>query len=120
MWEACESCEEVADEGDEERLCLWREVRSVVGMRCPFVEAREATELVMVAGPEAVGWSGVVSATSCRRGCRSGGPWVVCDLFAADGLVDPRCPVDFVVCSLGGRVTRAVLKHSVPHVSEYP
>lgn len=67
MWEAAD---EVEGEGEEERLCLWREVWST-SRRCPFVEARDATELDTVAGPEMVDCSGAVSSTSCRRGWRS-------------------------------------------------
>jgi hypothetical protein len=74
----CEWVEEVVDEGEGEevRLCLWMEGRSVSwgfvgGFKRPFVEAREAMELDIVAGPDIVGWRGAVSSTFWRSGWRS-------------------------------------------------
>jgi hypothetical protein len=99
---------------------VWSWLLLVVGARCPFVGGREAKELSIVAGPEAVGCRGAVSSTSCSKGWRSCRPCVVWALLEPEGREDARCPVDFVVCSLWGREVLTFLKHSVPQVSEYP
>jgi hypothetical protein len=89
MWEWVEEVVVVDGEGEEERLCLWREVWSgscVVGrFKMPFVEATEAIEFDIVAGPETVGWRGAVSSTFWRRGWRSLWP-VVCERLTPQGL----------------------------------
>lgn len=122
-WEWAWECSELFDEVEEERLCLWRGVCSCsssfvdAAVRRPLVEERLAMEFSNVVGPERVGTSGVVSFTSSRTARRSCGSCVVCVLPKPAGL---KLLFDFAEWSLGGRVCRAFLKHSVPQVSEYP